>query len=304
MAPRLYVFRFQQLYQLIPLQSTGKSSGGMMGGMGGDSTLAGQSYFLNIKKGFCNENAPCTVYAGKVGVQFEDGTKADPSKGVYIHHVLTTDTTKKTESWLSSCDNPTRPGSSVSSMGSGTGFVGTGEDSGDVPVLYTSRDGKANAGYHVGQGDAFMAMVELVNYNKEAKQVYITYDLEWTPRGQEVNSKGMLISISQCKGKAIKTSNAGPTNTTSGKWTVREDGNILAARGHLHDGGVAVDLFINNKFACASKAVYGGAGSTAEINGQQWQTISSMTNCDGPVPVKKGDELSMVVEYDLKKYPL
>jgi hypothetical protein len=54
--------------------------GGMgMGGM--DSTLSGQTYFLNIDKGFCNDQGPCTVLAGKVGVMFEDGTKADPAKG-------------------------------------------------------------------------------------------------------------------------------------------------------------------------------------------------------------------------------
>ena len=49
----------------------------------GDSTLGGQSYFLNINKGFCNDQGPCTVLAGKVGVMFEDGTVADPAKGEY-----------------------------------------------------------------------------------------------------------------------------------------------------------------------------------------------------------------------------
>jgi hypothetical protein len=47
----------------------------------GDSTLSGQTYFLNINKGFCNGNGPCTVLAGQVGILFEDGTIADPSKG-------------------------------------------------------------------------------------------------------------------------------------------------------------------------------------------------------------------------------
>ena len=46
----------------------------------GDSTLGGQSYFLNINKGFCNDQGPCTVLAGKVGVMFEDGTVADPAR--------------------------------------------------------------------------------------------------------------------------------------------------------------------------------------------------------------------------------
>lgn len=58
-----------------------------------------------------------------------------------------------------------------------------------------------------------------------------------------------------------------------------------------------MDMFINGKFVCQSLANYGGELSTGK-------TITSMGYCDGPIPVKKGDELSMIVEYDLKKYPL
>jgi len=235
---------------------------------------------------------------------FMNGTKADPSKGVYIHHVLTTDRTKRVASWLSACNSPSRAGSSISSLGSGTGFVGTSEDAGDHPVMYTQRDGKSDAGYWVQKSDSFVATAELVNYNKEPQKVYLTYDLEWAPGKVGVNTKGMLISISQCMGKNIRTSTTGPTNSTSGKFTVLEDGKILAARGHLHDGGVKMDLLINGRFACESKATYGGAGSTTTVNGEEWKTISSMSFCDGPISVKKGDGLSMIVEYNLKKHPL
>ena len=47
-----------------------------------DSTLSGQSFMLNINKGFCNSNNSCTsVLGGKVGAMFEDGTEADPATG-------------------------------------------------------------------------------------------------------------------------------------------------------------------------------------------------------------------------------
>lgn len=115
------------------------------------------------------------------------------------------------------------------------GFVGVGEDSGEEPVFYTQRDGKSSAGYWVGPTDVFLANVVLVNYNKEDVQVSVAYDLEWIPEAPSSNSKGMLISISQCLGKgSIKMSPSGPTNSTSGKFTFVEDGTILAARGHLH----------------------------------------------------------------------
>jgi hypothetical protein len=155
-------------------------------------------------------------------------------EGIYIHHLLTTDRSKTATNFLSGCDNPTRPGSSVSAIGGGTGFVGVGEDSGDSPVYYTQRDGSSDAGYWVKAGDQFSANIVLVNYNKVDKDVYVVYDLDWVREKPSSNTKGMLISISQCRGKPIKVSNAGPTNTTSGKWTFLEDGKILAARGHLH----------------------------------------------------------------------
>jgi hypothetical protein len=65
--------------------------------------------------------------------------------------------------------------------------------------------------------------------------------------------------------------------------------------GHLHDGGSKMYLFINDKPVCATSANYGRIGSGRE-------SIVGMTPCKVPLQVKGGDWLSMVAEYDLKKY--
>jgi hypothetical protein len=66
-----------------------------------------------------------------------------------------------------------------------------------------------------------------------------------------------------------------------------------------------MDMFINNKFVCSSKAVYGGStGTLTDKNGKAWETISEVTSCAGPIAVKKGDYMSMIAEYDLAKHPL
>jgi hypothetical protein len=114
----------------------------------------------------------------------------------------------------------------------------------------------------------------------------------------------MLISVTQCLGTRIKTAQTGPASTQSGKFSFLEDGTLIGARGHLHDGGSQVDLIINGKHVCTSKAGYGGDGASANVNGQSWEVLSSMSYCDGPYPVKKGDTLAMNVIYDLKKHPL
>jgi hypothetical protein len=57
-------------------------------GMGGDSTLSGQSFWLKIQKGLCNDisKGPCTVLAGRVGVVWADGREATPANGSFNVH--------------------------------------------------------------------------------------------------------------------------------------------------------------------------------------------------------------------------
>jgi hypothetical protein len=79
----------------------------------------------------------------------------------------------------------------------------------------------------------------------------------------------------------------------------------MLAEGHLHDGGVQIDMFINGRYVCSSKSVYGGtSGTLTGKNGKTWKTISQMTGCPGPIKVKKGDYMTMIAEYDLGKHPL
>jgi hypothetical protein len=154
--------------------------------------------------------------------------------GIYIHHILTSDSTKKQKAWLSNCWNPNTPAVNIAGLLGGTAFVGTGEDSTEGGALYTTEDGTRNSGYHIGAQDSFTGWAQLVNYNKESKQIYVFYDLEWVPGnvGDNVNTATFTAT---CGGSpAIKLSTTGPTNTTSGKFYFMEDGKVLGARGHLH----------------------------------------------------------------------
>jgi hypothetical protein len=88
-------------------------------------------------------------------------------------------------------------------------------------------------------------------------------------------------------------------------------------------------MYINDKYICASEAQY-GYGREASMGGMDHGhsrrlvpdppkggakkdepskdkgilTIASMTDCEGPWKVKKGDFVKLVGEYDLKKHPL
>jgi hypothetical protein len=62
---------------------------------------------------------------------------------------------------------------------------------------------------------------------------------------------------------------------------------------------------INGKEVCRSEAEYGGEDATLAIAGQseEWKTIRHMTECEGPIPVKKGDKITLEARYDMEEHP-
>lgn len=56
-------------------------------------------------------------------------------------------------------------------------------------------------------------------------------------------------------------------------------------------------MYINGKFACESKAMYGGAKGENAIDEMSLCTTSG-------IKVKKGDVMTMTAEYDVSKHPV
>jgi hypothetical protein len=230
---------------------------------GRDSTFGGQGFWPVMPSGsFCNKpGSGCTVLYGKVGLAFADpklieqGLKASPENGIfplvwkraldqdithkgpgiYIHHILTSDKTKKETPWISNCGNPKSRVVNIAGLLGGTAFVGTGEDSSAEGALYTTEDGTRDSGFHVGENDSFSAWAQLVNYNKEWRMVYVTYDLEWVPGklGDDVQT-ATLTATCGSRSPAIKLNNNGPAVTNSTSFTFLADGKLLGGRGHMH----------------------------------------------------------------------
>jgi hypothetical protein len=80
---------------------------------------------------------------------------------------------------------------------------------------------------------------------------------------------------------------------------------MIGGKGHLHDGGINIELRRNGTIICDSRAVYGGTGSQGFApDGRSWETIHEMTQCRDPVRLRKGDILTVVAIYDTTKHPL
>lgn len=158
---------------------------------GGDSGQ--QNWIWTIRDGLCRN---CTVLKGHVGLANVDGTPVSPNNDVYIHHILTFDTTKKQKSFLSGC------ASGAAGLG-GAKFIGSGEDNNNVAVWYTARDGKSNNGFHIGSSDSFMMNIDLVSYHANTKQIYLTMDMEYLPGLQGADARYVFRPWMGCLGLTI-----------------------------------------------------------------------------------------------------
>jgi hypothetical protein len=122
------------------------------------------------QNGLCRN---CTVLKGRVmllDANYNPVTVRNNS-GVYIHHILTFDTTKRGGGFLSGC-------SSVTGM-MGSKFIGSGEDNNNVDVWYTNKRGDHLGGFQIGASDRFSMNADLVSLNSAASRIYIGFDLEY-----------------------------------------------------------------------------------------------------------------------------
>ena len=74
----------------------------------------------------------------------------------------------------------------------------------------------------------------------------------------------------------------------------------------MHDGGVNIEINVNGRLICDSRATYGGEKGTLKTNGGKgaWETISSISECTEAIKVTKGDNITVQAHYDLEKHPL
>jgi hypothetical protein len=181
---------------------------------------------LSMPKGtFCG--GECTVISGKAGLEFEDGTAADVSKGVYIHHILATNNGKTISPFVTRCDTQGDVGTVSRPARSQAGFVGVSDDNGNEPLIYGTKDGSIEGGYWVSKDDSFGVWADLVNLDKNPKKVYVTYDLEYLPGHVGADAQGSLISVTGCAARKIQAPSSGPANTTSGKFRFFNNGYLV-----------------------------------------------------------------------------
>lgn len=204
----------------------------------------GQANVDIIDAGLCKN---CTVLTALTGLVAADGSPIGPAQGVYSHHIISRDLSKAANLPLEKC----APGQKSPSNGRmGSEFLAQGDDGLMGAVYFTSADGTFNSGYHLKDNAVVMNQVDLVNYNKETKEVYVTYEIEYVDGLVGADASSSLVSVTGCKlldggshaegGAKPKTGIAldksGPAETLSPKYPFTQDGKIVAAGKTLNRG--------------------------------------------------------------------
>jgi hypothetical protein len=132
-----------------------------------------------------------------------------------------------------------------------------------TPFVYNpaGADSSSGSGYHLQKEDKFAFLVELMNMNMQDQVVYITMVYDFIdgplPTNWE-NVKGIWLDANQCGTSEVQPlSETGAFTIQSEPWQPNMEGKVISAMGHLHDGGVEIDILATgNNSLCMAKARY------------------------------------------------
>ncbi|KAF2669195.1 hypothetical protein BT63DRAFT_424927 [Microthyrium microscopicum] len=270
----------------------------------------------------------CTVLKAVANLAYKNGTQADVGTGVYTHHIIISQVGRpqlippifpvSCNSSLSGAKPSTAPKQAGGSM-AGHGhrkrqdftssvFVGGGGSAGSGSA-FAAPNSDIKTGAYIGKYDAFQFSSEIVNYNPKEKEIYLSLDYEFLPgKTPGLMNVGMgALSVEGCAGPTAGFMPPAdkPIKYTGSEYIITENGYFVNWMPHLHDGGEKINIFLNGKDVCETKAVYGSdSGSEAVVGGSKWETISSYIPCEKAIAFKKGDKLKMTADYDLTKHRL
>lgn len=211
-------------YGPFTLPALGSSKAGSMGGF--KMPLQMDPDGIQLAKqlnGFCTD---CTVLYGKSVLQYENSTKATIEGGVYQHHVVVVDMTKRAVPFYLCQGQKGFLGTFPAE-----GFIVSGND--EAANWYTTPDGAFDSGYYIGKAPVFTMQAELVNYLKEPQKIFVTMEYEYLPGKVAKNDASVsLFSVTGCELPDYHAPKDQPQyNITSARVPIPKDGYIINAKG-------------------------------------------------------------------------
>jgi Stress up-regulated Nod 19 len=237
-------------------------------------TIAG-STLSQLKFAVRRPCTDCFITSFKPDLVYENGTRATMADGAMLHHVVLTSQFKSdatcSGSWLGLA---------------GERFFASGNER--TPIGFP-----AGYGYRVRWYDSWNMLAELMNHTTSAQTVYLQVTYTYRPSWESVKRlKPVWLDIDQC-GDSEYSIPAGFSDTHR-DWTVNVPGRVVAAIGHVHGHGVAVE---------ATNESEGGRSicrSDATLDPMDAHNVMSMSTCTGdPVAsVNQGQVVRLHSMYD------
>jgi hypothetical protein len=171
------------------------------------------------------------------------------------------------------------------------------------------------AAYHVKKADRFRTIVDLMNMNMDDRVVYLTMTYDFLdgplPAGY-LDLKPIWFDVDQCGLSEVKApQNKGNFDLPAKPWFPNFEGEMTVLGGHLHDGGVTAQMFVNDTLVCDSVAKYAEKPEfvfkgTSMASGEKIAEnhISSMKVCyfSGDHVLNKMTPWTLKAKYDYEKY--
>jgi plastocyanin len=244
------------------------------------------------------EKPPGDGYVTRVRPDLVDASgKAPPIEQVHMHHAVMVNLSRKDTTYPSL---PQR-------------FYGFAEEKtiGRFPAPY---------GYPVKGTDVWAVNYMLHNETPTTREVWAQYDLDWVPAGTQLAkhmrpARPLWIDVQNGKAYPVFDALEGqggnghltyPDEVTPSpygrgpklnEWKVDRPGTLVAAAGHLHPGGLRVDLNVLRGKRRAH--VFRSNAKYFDPNGPvSWDLAMTKTPLSWRVGVKKGDVLRVSTTYD------
>ncbi|KAF2665343.1 hypothetical protein BT63DRAFT_62241 [Microthyrium microscopicum] len=253
----------------------------------------------------------CVILKQFSGLEYANGTEAMIDSGMWLHHMIHLVTGPNR--WDPVCYNRwySSPHFGVNGVPWKTErYFSSGNERSVFNFNADGKDLSSGTGYYVGPDDTFDYLVDLMNMNMEDKVVYLTmtYDILDGPlRPGWKNTKVVWLDADACGLSELPPPvEKGKFEMTSVPWKPNFEGKVIAAVGHLHDGGTDIEIRTNNNTQlCNSNARYAETPQYKFTWGKMGDDelavdhISSMSHCGvKDTMLSKDQEWSISGKYD------
>jgi hypothetical protein len=198
----------------------------------------------------------CFITGFTPDLVYPDGSRANMDTGPMLHHVVYT--------------SQFRPDATCRGtvLGlAGERFFASGNERTGIAF-------PAGYGYRVRWYDSWNMLVDLMNHSTESKTVYVQVTYRYRPSWESVQPvRPVWLDIDQC-GDSQYSIPAGYSDT-HWDWNVNVPGDVVAAIGHVHGHGVAVEATNENR---GGKSI---CRSEATLDPNDVHSVLAMSTCVG-----------------------